>query len=78
MIDGRASNKKLHERSIRMLTDLTGVDRDTALKYLRECDMSVKLAAMAILSGKDVETSEKLLHENDGYLKKALKAAAEN
>ncbi len=78
MVDVRASNKKLHERAIRMLTDLTGVDRDTALKHLRECDMSVKLAAMVILSGKDVETSERLLNENEGYLKRALKAAADN
>lgn len=75
MVDVKASNKKLYDRSLRMLCDLTGVDRETALKYLEESDMSVKLAAMAILSGKDVETSKRLLDENDGYLKKALNAA---
>lgn len=75
MVDVKASNKKLHDRSIRMLCDLTGVDRDTAGEYLNKCDMSVKLAAMAILSGKDVDTGRKLLEENDGYLKRALEAA---
>ena len=78
MVDVKATNKKLYDRSIRMLCDLTDVDRDTALEYLKKCDMSVKLAAMAILSGKDVETSKRLLDENDGYLKRALRAAGIN
>jgi len=75
MVDMKASNNKLYDRSIRMLCDITGVDKDTAKNYLEKSDMSVKLAAMAILSGKEIDECITLLEENDGYLKRALEAS---
>lgn len=77
MVDLKASNKKLVKRSLRMICEITGVTEKVAGEWLEKAGGSSKLAMMCILSGKDVESSKKILKENGGYLKKALKAAGE-
>lgn len=74
MVDVRASNKKLNKRSLRMISEITGVDEETAAFWLEKAGKSVKLAIMCILSGCEVEESIELLEKNNGYLKSALKS----
>lgn len=74
MVDLRASNKKLNSRSVRMICEITGVDEETAAKYLQKADKSAKLAIMCILSGLEPDRAKEILDENQGYLKSALKS----
>ncbi|WP_106767854.1 N-acetylmuramic acid 6-phosphate etherase [Paenibacillus faecalis] len=72
MVDLKASNIKLYDRSIRIIKAATGVDDKTAISYLESASMSSKLAIMMIKSGLDAEKAEKALNESDGSLKKAF------
>jgi len=74
MVDLRASNKKLHSRSVRMICEITGVDESTAVTWLEKSGKSAKLAILCILSGCEVEEAKALLDQNNGYLKSALKS----
>lgn len=78
MVDLKASNKKLNDRSIRIIKSVTGVDDSVAEEYLHKADKNTKLAIMSILSGKNIEESQQLLDSNQGYLKKALVMAGKN
>lgn len=42
MIDMRGSNRKFHRRSIQMVADLTGAEPETAERWLRQADWSVR------------------------------------
>merc|ERR1711938_184080 len=46
MVDVSASNSKLVDRSLRILQDLIGVDREEGLALLGLSDVSVKLALL--------------------------------
>ena len=46
MVDVSASNTKLVDRSLRILRDLAGVDRDHGLQLLEQADGSVKVALL--------------------------------
>lgn len=74
MVDVKASNKKLKERSIRMIQEIAGVNGTIAEEYLLKADGSAKLAVMCLLSGCEAEEGRRRLQKNDGYLKKALNA----
>lgn len=74
MVDLRASNKKLNRRSVRMICEITGADEQTASTALEKAGKSAKLAIMCILSGLEPEEAGRLLEENNGYLKSALKS----
>ncbi|WP_054958553.1 N-acetylmuramic acid 6-phosphate etherase [Paenibacillus dakarensis] len=72
MVDLRASNIKLYDRSVRIIQAATGVDDKTATAYLESASMSCKLAIMMIKSGLNAEEAEEALKESDGSLKKAF------
>lgn len=72
MVDLKASNKKLYERSIRMICSTTGFSQEKAAHYLEEADGQVKLAIMMIKSGLPRKQAEDLLAGADGHLGKAL------
>ncbi|SHK87886.1 N-acetylmuramic acid 6-phosphate etherase [Clostridium cavendishii DSM 21758] len=74
MVDVRAKNNKLVERSKKIIMECTSVDRDTAEKYLKESDGSVKLAVFMILSGLGKQESIELLEKNENTIYKALEA----
>lgn len=75
MVDLKASNRKLYDRSIRIIQMTTGVEPETAAEYLKEADSHVKLAIMMIRSGLDVTEASRILEKNRGYLKKAILCA---
>jgi N-acetylmuramic acid 6-phosphate etherase len=73
MVDFKASNIKLRDRSVRMIKFATGVDTDTAASYLETASMNCKLAIMMILTGMDASAAEQALDQCDGSLKKAIR-----
>lgn len=75
MVDLKASNKKLYDRAIRIIKFATEVDTQTATKYLVLSGTNTKLAIMMIKTDLGVEEAEKVLKENNGFLKKAINMA---
>ena len=61
MVDVRAGNHKLVERSKKIIIDCTGVSREEAEKYLEISEGKVKLAVFMILSGLNKEESISVL-----------------
>ncbi|MFC4775754.1 N-acetylmuramic acid 6-phosphate etherase [Paenibacillus sp. GCM10023252] len=74
MVDLKASNLKLNDRSIRIIQSATGVDYDKAEAYLKQASMSCKLAIMMIKSGLDAKAAEEALVRSEGKLKDAIRS----
>ncbi|MGE7613004.1 N-acetylmuramic acid 6-phosphate etherase [Paenibacillus sp. NPDC101420] len=72
MVDLKASNFKLVDRSIRIIMNTTGVDTSTAAETLKKASMNCKLAIMMIKSGLDAKEAERVLNANGGRLKQAI------
>ncbi|GIO83334.1 N-acetylmuramic acid 6-phosphate etherase [Paenibacillus faecis] len=73
MVDLKASNKKLYDRSVRIIRIATGVDPDTAAEYLAKASMNCKLAILMIKTGLDAVQAERVLEESEGNLKSAIR-----
>lgn len=72
MVDLLATNEKLHARSIRTVTDLTGAEVDEASAALDAAQGSVKLAILMISTGASAEASAHALDDADGILRVAI------
>ena len=72
MVDVSASNSKLVDRSLRILRDLGGVERDNGLVLLDQAGGSVKLALLMASSGLTSSEAMELLQTHDGQLRQAL------
>ena len=72
MVDVSASNSKLVDRSLRILRDLGGVERDDGLVLLDQTGGSVKLALLMASSGLKSGEAIELLQTHDGQLRQAL------
>jgi len=73
MIDLQMTNKKLVERSKRIVMMITGVDYDKATKYLEEANYHVKTALVMILAEVNLEEAKQRLEKADGFVRKAIK-----
>jgi N-acetylmuramic acid 6-phosphate etherase len=73
MVDLKANNKKLYDRSIRIIKIATGVDHDTADEYLQKASMNCKLAILMIKTGLDNAKAEQVLQDCEGNLKLAIR-----
>lgn len=73
MVDVRATNEKLIERSKKIVCEATGVDREEATRVLIETDLNVKLSIFMILSGLDKNNAKKKLDYSKGYIAEAMK-----
>lgn len=73
MVDLRATNRKLQDRSVRIITAATGAGAEEAAEYLSRADGKVKTAVMMYLSGLDAPAAEERLSVCGGRLKQALK-----
>lgn len=73
MVDLKASNLKLYDRSVRIIQSATGVDADTATLYLKKASMSCKLAIMMIETGLEADKAEQVLEQCKGNLKTAIR-----
>lgn len=74
MVDVSASNSKLVDRSLRILRDLAGVERDAGLTLLKQSDGSVKLALLMAAGQLGVDDAVSLLQAHDQQLRAALRA----
>jgi N-acetylmuramic acid 6-phosphate etherase len=72
MIDVAVTNTKLRDRALRILCDLTDLDRDTAADLLDRSNQQVKLALMMHLGGLDAEGAAQRLAQHGGHLQRAL------
>ena len=78
MIDVAVTNSKLHDRALRMLQDLTDLDRPAANDLLEASGRSVKLALLVHWTGIDPVDGQKLLAAHQGQLRLALAAAKQS
>lgn len=72
MIDVAVTNKKLQDRSLRILMDLTEIDRETAEILLEKSGKSVKLALLMQWTGLDAVSGQDLLNQHQGQLRQAI------
>jgi len=72
MVDLRATNTKLRDRALRILTTQTDLDRDAAGALLDEADGRVKLALVMARRKVDAARAQALLEEHGGKLRPIL------
>jgi N-acetylmuramic acid 6-phosphate etherase len=74
MIDVAVTNKKLYDRALRILQDLTDLDRDDALNLLEQSGRRVKLALLMHWTGVEPPAGDRLLTEHQGNLRSAVQS----
>lgn len=72
MIDVAVTNRKLRDRALRMLQDLTQLSRQEADDLLERSGKRVKLALLMHWSGLDAQEGDRLLEQYQGNLRAAL------
>lgn len=73
MIDLKATNEKLKDRAIRIVSQIAKVDNSTAFKVLTECDWKIKTAIVMLTKKTDRLEAEKELKSYCGVLRRVLK-----
>lgn len=76
MVSVVATNAKLRGRTLRILTEATGLDEQECSRALAEAGGDLKVALVRLLSGADTERSAAALAEADGHVRAALAALA--
>lgn len=74
MVDVAVTNKKLHDRALRILQDLTDLSRDDAGYLLERSGRQVKLALLMHWTGLEKEESDRLLAKHNGDLRAAVQS----
>lgn len=72
MVDVAVTNRKLEDRAVRILRDLTDLDRDGAAQLLAASGQRVKLALLMHWTGLEAQPAQDLLDQNGGHLRQAL------
>lgn len=72
MVDVKATNEKLVERTVRIVCDAAGVDEDKARAALAQCGQKAKTAIVMILLEVDPQTAERHLEECEGHIHRIL------
>ncbi|GIW99603.1 MAG: N-acetylmuramic acid 6-phosphate etherase [Pirellulaceae bacterium] len=75
MVDLRATNTKLRQRSVRIVREVTGLRAEAAQQLLERCQGEVKVAIVAHLAEVSPEEADALLQRADGHLRAALALA---
>jgi N-acetylmuramic acid 6-phosphate etherase len=73
MVDLKATNNKLIDRSQRIVMEVCGVSRDEATALLERAGKSVKLAIVMQNKNVSKEQAERLLAENGGVVRRVTK-----
>src|SRR4028118_1199949 len=74
MVDVAVTNKKLYDRALRILQDLTSLSREDAGYLLERSGRQVKLALLMHWTELDKEESDRLLSEHQGDLRAAVQS----
>ena len=72
MVDLRATNDKLRQRTNRIIREATGLDRTAADGLLNRCDRELKTALVAQLAGVSPEEARDRLQRANGRVRAAL------
>ncbi|MEM8722583.1 MAG: N-acetylmuramic acid 6-phosphate etherase [Cyanobacteria bacterium P01_G01_bin.39] len=72
MIDVAVTNDKLHDRALRIICDLTELDRPAAQELLTRSQNQVKLALLMHWTGVNAETGTALLNQNQQNLRSLI------
>ena len=72
MVDVAVTNHKLHDRALRILQDLTDLNREEAAYLLERSGRRIKLALLMHWSGLDPQAGDRLLNQHQGNLRAAL------
>jgi N-acetylmuramic acid 6-phosphate etherase len=75
MVDVAVTNRKLHDRALRIIQDLTDLSREEAGYLLERSGRKVKLALLMHWTGMEAEAGDRLLAERGGNLRDALENA---
>ncbi len=75
MVDLRATNQKLIDRSRRIVAELTGLPSHEAEALLNRCSGEVKTAIVAALSDLEPDTARGVLEQTGGRLRESLTLA---
>lgn len=73
MVDLNASNEKLKDRSVRIVMELTGLNRRQALALLRRAEGKVKPAIAMHFLQTDLKTALKALTQNNDSLRETIR-----
>lgn len=72
MIDLKATNEKLKDRAIRIVSQLAKVDNSTAFEKLTQCDWKIKTAIVSLIKKVSIEDAENELKSYCGVLRRVL------
>jgi len=72
MIMVKPLNKKLRERAIKIVSEIAGVDKNTAEQAYNMSNNDVRIAVLLALGIKDVPTALKILEKNEWNLRKSI------
>jgi len=72
MVDLRATNNKLRDRSLRIVCQMTGLARPKAAKLLRDANGRVKAAIVMHIRKTDLRGADKILNQSGQSLRKAI------
>jgi N-acetylmuramic acid 6-phosphate etherase len=74
MIDVSVTNNKLYDRALRIIEDLTDLNRPEAAQLLKKSKNKVKLALLMHWTGEESLSANHLLTQHQGNLRLALKS----
>lgn len=74
MVDVSVTNSKLRDRALRIICDLTEINRQDASKLLERSGQKVKLALLMHWTGLEAAEGTELLEQNQGNLRAALQS----
>ncbi len=72
MIDLQMTNKKLVERSKKIIMTITGISYEDAENYLKKADGHIKTALVMIKTGVNAEEAKQRLDKAEGFVRKAI------
>ena len=72
MIDVAVTNDKLQDRALRIISDLTDLNRQEAKELLNQSQQKVKLALLMHWTGLDAFAGEALLEQHQGNLRSVI------
>jgi N-acetylmuramic acid 6-phosphate etherase len=72
MIDLQMTNKKLVERSKKIVMTITGISYEDAEDFLKKANGHVKTALVMIKAGVDAEEAKRRLEKAEGFVRKAI------
>ncbi|WP_426704335.1 N-acetylmuramic acid 6-phosphate etherase [Staphylococcus shinii] len=73
MVDVKATNQKLIDRSIRIIQDICDISYEQSQKLYKDSDQNLKVAVVMHLCNISKSEASKRLQRNDNIIKKAIK-----